>query len=447
MAVTNSEILSTIWEYASSSYQSRIPEQEKANATATMKTLTNYRPLMNEFLDGLVNRIGVTMFTELRNFDNPLAQFKRGQLELGDTIENVATNLIKGNRWDKYADYEDVFRTTKPDVRASYHKINREMQYPCTIRDYQLKRAFVSDTGIADMTGSILAAPHISDNFDEYIAMINLIKEMNNVSPIFNKHVDALAGTSADGDTMRMMARAIKATVNKFTFPTNAYNSSNITTVCPVSEQALFITADADAALDVEVLAAAFNMSKADYLGQRVVVDSLPIDGAYALLVDKLFYICADNFITNEGIRNPKAHSWNYYLTHSEVLSVNPFVNACLFSTGSSTTLVSATFAISGLTLDFADSSVTYVAPGTFTQLTSVVSGTASDTISPIPQGVTYEITGVTSPLALGTQINSDGILMVSKNEKNKTLTVTATSVYDNTKTHTLSVPTVKPLG
>ena len=68
-------------------------------------------------------------------------------------------------------------------------------------------------------------------------------------------------------------------------FPSTLYNAYSkmsgadkpVTTWTDESRIVLLINADVMAEIDVEVLAAAFNMDKADFLGRVIVVDDLVI--------------------------------------------------------------------------------------------------------------------------------------------------------------------------
>src|SRR5690349_838319 len=97
---TSNEItLDRIRKGMSPDYQSRIPEATKAGVQATMKALMGYRPARNQFIDALVNRIGLT-YAQSVSWSNPLAEFKRGMLGFGDTIEEIQLGLIKAKTYD-----------------------------------------------------------------------------------------------------------------------------------------------------------------------------------------------------------------------------------------------------------------------------------------------------------------------------------------------------------
>ena len=59
---SNADILNAIRRNASNDYQSRIPMATKSNVKETFEALSNNRPFWNEFVDALVNRIGLEIY-------------------------------------------------------------------------------------------------------------------------------------------------------------------------------------------------------------------------------------------------------------------------------------------------------------------------------------------------------------------------------------------------
>ena len=59
--VTNEKLFNMVRSDLSTNFQSRVPRATQGHLAETMGNLTKYRPLMNEFMDGLVNRIGTVL--------------------------------------------------------------------------------------------------------------------------------------------------------------------------------------------------------------------------------------------------------------------------------------------------------------------------------------------------------------------------------------------------
>ena len=73
---------------------------------------------------------------------------------------------------------------------------------------------------------------------------------------------------------MSDIVTTIKGTSNLIEFPSRQYNPAHVFQHTDKSDQYLIINAKFDAQMDVNVLASAFNMDKAQFMGQRVAIDS-----------------------------------------------------------------------------------------------------------------------------------------------------------------------------
>jgi len=447
---SNAQILNAVRVDASQAYQQRVPAATQGDITESINALINYRPAMNEFLDALVNRIG-DVVVKSKIWSNPLAQFKRGMMQYGDTIEEIATELIQAHRYDPNNCMDDVFKCSPPEVMANFHTINRQDQYPLTVNDTMLRRAFLTDYGLQDLVGRILETPYTSDYFDEYLIMKNLFAEYARIDGFYKVQVPDIstAITRADKqDDAMAITEAVRGMAGKMKFLSSSYNAAGVPTFTNKSDLVLFCTPEFNAMLDVNVIAYAFNASAADLTMRVVEVDDFGIDGCQAILCDSDFYMCADTLISFESIRNPKSMGWNYWLNHHGIYSVSRFVNAVMFTTETGTATTVPTITTTACTVDYATpkdgTKPTYAEKGGSTRLVATVTGSVTPETPgyEVPQGVTWAITanntGVESggvTLKNGTFIDAEGVLHVDADETAENVTVTATSTYiDPTK-------------
>ena len=444
LSATNAQILNAIRTDASFAYQQRIPAATQGDITETVNNLLEYRPMMNEFIDALVNRIGDVVIKS-KVWSNPLAQFKRGMMQYGDTIEELATTLLQAKRYDPNKCYDDVFKCNPPDVMSNFHSINRQDMYELTINDMLLRRAFLTDYGLQDLVGRVMETPYTSDYWDEYLIMRNLFAEYARIDGFYKVQVPdaASASTRAEKqDNAMAITEAVRSMAGKMRFISGQYNAAGVPTFTNPDELVLFATPDFIAMLDVNVLAFAFNASSADINVRTVPVDDFGIDGCHAILCDREFFMCADTLIDFESIRNPKAISWNYWLHHHGIYSVSRFVNAVMFTTEAGTSVTVPAIKATGVTLDYAEVDgvkPTYAEKGGKTRLVATVQGTVTPQTEgySVPQGVTFAITanntGVEAggvKLKMGTFIDAEGVLHVAEDETAENVTVTATSTY-----------------
>lgn len=441
---TNAQILNAIRTDASFAYQQRIPAATQGDITDTVNNLLEYRPMMNEFIDALVNRIGDVVIKS-KVWTNPLAQFKRGMMQYGETIEELATTLIQAKRYDPNSCHEDVFKCSPPDVMSNFHSINRQDYYPLTINDMLLRRAFLTDYGLQDLVGRIMETPYTSDYWDEYLIMRNLFAEYARIDGFYKVQVpDASAAStrSEKQDDAMAITEAVRSMAGKMRFLSGQYNAAGVPTFTNNDDLVLFATPEFVAMLDVNVIAFAFNASAADFKMRVVEIDDFGIDGCQAILCDRDFFMCADTLIDFESIRNPKAISWNYWLHHHGIYSVSRFVNAVMFTTEAGTSATVPAIKATGVTLDYAE--VDGVKPafaerGGKTRLIATVQGTVAPETEGygVPQGCTFAITANNTGVAgggvrlkTGTFVDAEGVLHVDQDEVAGNVTVTATSTY-----------------
>lgn len=445
LSATNAQILNAIRTDASFAYQQRIPAATQGDITDTVNNLLEYRPMMNEFIDALVNRIGDVVIKS-KVWTNPLAQFKRGMMQYGETIEELATTLLEAKRYDPNKCYDDVFKCNPPDVMSNFHSINRQDYYELTVNDMLLRRAFLTDYGLQDLVGRIMETPYTSDYWDEYLIMRNLFAEYARIDGFYKVQVpDAAGATTREEKQDRAMAitEAVRAMAGKMRFLSGQYNAAGAPTFTNPDDLVLFATPEFIAMLDVNVIAFAFNASAANLDVRVVPVDDFGIDGCQAILCDRDFFMCADTLIDFESIRNPKAISWNYWLHHHGIYSVSRFVNAVMFTTEAGTSTTVPAIKTTGVTVDYATKAdgtkPEFAAVGDKTRLVATVAGTVTPETEgyEVPQGVTWAITAIDTGvkdgaphLKMGTFIDAEGVLHVDPEETVKNVTITATSTY-----------------
>ena len=89
-------------------------------------------------------------------------------------------------------------------------------------------------------------------------------------------------------------------------------------------------TADIMATIDVDVLAAAFNMDKAKFMGRVVIVDGFKNEGIYGVIADESWLQIYDNLFQMEEFYNARVMAWNQYLHVWGTFAICPFANAVM---------------------------------------------------------------------------------------------------------------------
>lgn len=438
---TNIDWLNAVRNDAGLDYRDRIPEATQANIQDVIQTLWTYKPYMNKFIDVLVNRIGLVLFSEW-SWSNPLAPLKRGMLTYGETIEEIMVGLVEADEYDAQRDEleGELFGAKKPEVQASYHVVNRRNKYKITIREPELRNAFINPSGLTSFISQLMGALQKSDQIDEFLAMANLFKEMDRAatgpdgtSGLFNISIADIADEDSTEAQSKYALRRLREMGTTLQFPSRAYNPAGMPQAINPDDLILFTTPGADAAMDVEALAAAFNISKADVGYRKFVLpyEHYGIPGFQAALTTKEFFVVADQRIDTTSMANPSALFTNYWLHHWQVISASRFAPIVMLnSLRPSTQLSPIAYEVTGIsafTIQDADGN---------TEATNLQRGELFNVIvegetTPVggPAAVRLSLSGNTSSF---TRITNNGVLYVAPDEMAQTLTIIATVVDDD---------------
>lgn len=388
-------------------WEDRIPECNKTTLSQIGEIFDSNPELANSFLIEIFNRIGLTDMN-YRRYYNPLKMFKQGRLEFGETVEEIAFGLIKAKcDYDVQDGVADVFQITLPDVATALHKVNYQQKYPQSLRKVDLRKAFTSERSLGSFIDGIMTGLYNSYEVDESLAYKNLMVEA--IRQGFAKFAEYTSVT--DEATGKTFIKSVKSLATKLRFMSTNYSKYGLPQFTPESDLMIILDADLDAAISVDVWAAAFNMSEVDFIqsGRKVVIDEFPVEGVHAFVCDKRFFQIYDNNFALEWIYNPSNQVYNYFLHVWEIISASPFMQCVAFVEADSGSVTGVT-----------------VTPGTAT----IKKGNA------LKFDALVQMTGVADPavawsIADGTDstISPVGLVKVGKNETALTLTITATSV------------------
>jgi len=329
----------------SSTLKDNIPLATNATLQATGGAIMQYTPFMNEFINGLVNRI---LFQEAHNmtYDNPLRIFKGVDIPYGTDVQDSIANPAVATPYDSSA-MSDVLSPASPDVKTVYYRRNRQDKYKVTVYDAVLAGAFTNADTFNNFVSMILNTLTSGDNIDEFKLMKGVVGQAINDGNINKTSLTAGTDHRAFAETL---VTDLRAKYLQFQFPSTKYNcyqkmakakgienATPLTTWTSPDRISVLVRADVAAFTDVEVLAKAFNMSKADFLGRQVMVDSFGDTGdaakTLAIIADNTFLRTHDNrFQMAETPYNASTLSRTYFLHHWETMACSPFANAWAFT-------------------------------------------------------------------------------------------------------------------
>lgn len=340
---SNIDMLNAIRTDARSDYQNMVPEATKANIQETIAGIMSDNITRNQFMNSLINRIGSTIVRDI-TWKNPLAIFKQGMMSFGDTIEEVHLDFIKPTIYEEQRDYleKDVFGQAPPPSKSAFHTINRKEKFKITINRDVLRRAFLSDTGLAEMTSQIMAVAASSDEWSEFLSMTKLFKTYDEKYGFFRMQISDMNTFEPDKNKVDAALKALRVAANKMQYPTPAFNFAAVHSFARPEDLVLIATPEFKANVDVTSLAAAFNRSDAEAPSHIITVpgEALGMSDTSAILTSRQFLVIKDMLLENRSISNPEGLYDNFWLHHWSVLSASPFTPAIAFGTKPNTVVV-----------------------------------------------------------------------------------------------------------
>lgn len=444
VTLTNSsvDILNVIRNNATINYQNYVPlATPDADSIREIGAVIMDNPqLQNEFLSALVNRIGRVLITS-KMYENPWSMFKKGLLEFGETIEEIFVNIAKPYQFDPAVAESNLFKREIPDVRSAFHIMNYQKYYKTTIQNDQLRQAFLSWQGITDLIAKIVDSMYTGANYDEFQTMKYMLAKHVLDGRMYPVTIPTVSDTN-----MKTIVSTIKGVSNNYEFMSSKYNLAGVQNYSMKADQYLLINSKFDATMDVEVLASAFNVDKAEFAGKRVLVDSFgsldidrlnilfagdptyteisatdleALDAIPCILVDKDWFMIFDNYFNFTEQYNGEGLYWNYWYHVWKTFSVSPFANNALFIPG--------TPKVTKVTVSPATATVK---AGQKIALSAVV-----QTEYFAPQSVDW--TSNTDDVT----VNKSGVVTVGADVVAGTqITITATSTYDSKKSGTSTI-------
>lgn len=360
------DIMNVIRQNASYEYQQNVPKVAKASDIPRVGEVIYGTPAFaNQFINALVNRIAIVR-VQSATFNNPYSILKKGYIEFGETVEDIFVSIAKAVDFDPEKAAQREFQRTIPDVRSAFHTMNWRVMYPVTIQDEDLKQAFLSIDGVQNLIAKIVESVYTAAEYDEFLLFKYLLIKAISHGKIHSKSV-------GDGTNLDTAAVQFRGTSNLITFMSDKYNELKVKNNTPKDRQVIFMDSLFNAEFDVNVLASAFNMDKADFMGRLFLIDNwTEFDNARfdviransdgieevtsaelallanvkAVILDEKWFQVYDN--NNKFTEDYVASGlyWNYFYHTWKTVSNSPFANAIAFVTTAANTALPESIAV-----------------------------------------------------------------------------------------------------
>lgn len=366
----------------------QISEIWDENPTKWWSNVYSHAAIANEYFETLVDTI-IDMRIRANDFDNPLAQYKSGDLPLGFGQTEIYINpqsgryfainpetSLEGDVYYPGQNYTDgvvqngtgdnatfsslttvndgvgeanasvnrnahILLDKLPDVKQVFFRVNYGRQYQRTYSAQDLLKIATTWDSYAQFIDGMSRDINASLQIDEYNAMRNLFTDgvSKGIVPLY--HIDALT-TENDAKTILQLCRQFHT---DFQFPSENYSAWNVAnpgdtikTWSKPENISILLTSQATAVIDVQALASAFNLDYANFIGKRQTVDYLDNARNIKAIMFDDFAIHVTDVIDQTGeIYNPATSKLNVFRNKQSIMALNPFANMVAFTTNTFT--------------------------------------------------------------------------------------------------------------
>lgn len=381
--------------------------------------------VMNDFVSLLKKIVYTAVYN--KTFNNPLADLEGERMPLGQFIEDVYVNPAHARGFN-VNDFAGILQKYEAEVATQYLSVNSDLQYCVTITRDKIRNAFTSWDNLEGLISGYINSLYNGAYITRYAQTKGLVTAAFTGNNVMYETIT----NPTDEQTAKAMIMKMRSAFSKFQIPSTKFNAWNkvkggemtLKTWSDPQDIIVMISADVEALVDVEVLAAAFNMSKADFLGRVIVVDdfnqynedgTVAVDGSNikAMIADRAWFkIKTQDFAMDEWF-NANNRCWNYYLNDVRMCNYSLFANALVFATSAPT--------VNATDLSIETASVTLKAGETVSVPFVITPANATSTVS---------VTSSASTYATGS-VSGRNIIVEGKAEGSATLTVSANGHSD----------------
>ena len=402
----------------------------------------------NAFLNA-VNVIALTLIIS-DAWANPWEDStNQGQIRYGQTVREMIVDLIEAEDYNQYMNNSTHFLEQQvPNILNYMHEINFQKFYKATVNDQEISLAFYNETGVYDLIQAVYTALRKSYVYDRYIVDKYQVQRR-----LINGTIPSVTIADFDTNDARDNVAIMKEYSNNMTFLSPNYNPAGLRLATPFDRQRTIVSTGFEAQMSTKVLATSYFRNDAEMRTKLALIDGFGnndwtrlanlLGNAYTEFTSKeitrlnntVGLIISDNFFKDyyyaldntadtmsTEFRNPETLSRTMWLHSWRIFATSPFEQCLAFTKDAST--------VTSVTVNPKTATVT---KGQSLVLTAVV-----------------EVTGITNKAVAwsidsdsagkGVTINQNGVLEVAKESTATSVTVTATSIFDNFKTGTATI-------
>lgn len=255
------------------------------------------------------------------NTTDYLDTFDKGMVQNGKTIEEAVVKLAASQAFN--AAGNNLLARQDPDIAVRYYKTWTKKSFKTSVSDEEIRSVLIGGNSPMSLAGEIVNSLYEGDRQERYEDTRGLIA-WGATQNIFVK-----VGEDIAADNYKGILGAVKDTVSGMKFVNDEFNSGGVRRATFESDIVVLMPYKIKNAMDVNELAAVFNLDKAEIKNKIIDIDS----GNNIYILDKNAILRYTRLNEMRDFYNAENLVMNYYLHTERLYAISPLFDGAYITT------------------------------------------------------------------------------------------------------------------
>lgn len=283
------------------------------------KGATTYTPTASQVY-AMVEKIARQVIETAGGF-NPLSVLEKEPIDKGTTVEQAVINLATANTFPGAS--ASPFDAAGPTISVRYFSEWTPFQFECAVSNQEIRKVIIGEMSVEEVAEKLVA--NLYDSM-EYFNFSN-IKGMFEDSTMQTNCI--VAAASVANNDYKKIIETIKNVADGMTFTNNTFNKAGILRRTRRENLVMLAPYQLLNSLDVQELAAVFNLSKDNFDFRIIKTDG---DATKIFILDENAAQIYTRLDELDSISNPKTRKRNYYLTGEKMYALSPLFDCAMIT-------------------------------------------------------------------------------------------------------------------
>lgn len=263
--------------------------------------------------------------------DDRLAELEKGEVDNGTVIENVVIELAEAgaftDTWDG-TDASNPFKAMDAALAVKYFTDWTTRQFSTKVSMQKLRKVMLAGSGVQELADDIVASLVEGENQVNYETVRGMFED----TAVRNAAiVNSEAYNVADATDYAAILVALKNVISGMSFVNTTFNKGGIKRKTRKEDIRILMPYTLRNAIDVELLAGVFNLSKAEVAERIIEIDGTGTD-IYVFDINAIQIYTRLKEMTSQF--NPKTLETNFFYTVDKLYGISPLFDCVRIHVG-----------------------------------------------------------------------------------------------------------------